>query len=245
LAQHFGVPVKPIEATSRLRFMVGSRLAIEWQDSAQHFAVSAEFVEGRLGHRLRKGVGRREPLARALGLHKRAPGWVVDATAGLGRDTALIAALGCRVSALERSPFTAALLGDGLRRGLRDDLIGPLLARVELLETDAESYLQGLIDADLDDQPDAIYLDPMFSEASGSAKVRKEMQVLKQLLGPPDDEEGERLLVAARASGARRVVVKRGQKAKPLAGAKPDWSVNGKTTRYDVYAHRPIDIDRA
>lgn len=49
---------------------------------------------------------------------------MVDATAGLGRDAFVLAALGCRVRMVERHPVVAALLDDGLQRGYQDPEIG-------------------------------------------------------------------------------------------------------------------------
>src|SRR5581483_10921906 len=65
---------------------------------AMHVSITpADLARGR--------ITRRDPFARALGR----AAIVVDATAGLGRDTILMACLGYRVIALERSAAVAAL----------------------------------------------------------------------------------------------------------------------------------------
>ena len=70
--------------------------------------------------RRRISAGKKQLLARAIGLHKHPAPRVLDATAGLGRDGFTLAALGAGVTLLERHPQTAALLRDAHRRALAD-----------------------------------------------------------------------------------------------------------------------------
>ncbi|MEX2100189.1 MAG: class I SAM-dependent methyltransferase, partial [Acidimicrobiia bacterium] len=55
--------------------------------------VRIDFARGPLGETLRRGGGRRDRLARALGTGRRGAPRVLDATGGMGRDTMLAAAL--------------------------------------------------------------------------------------------------------------------------------------------------------
>jgi 16S rRNA (guanine1516-N2)-methyltransferase len=58
-----------------------------------------------------------QPLLKAIGLKKGQPRPnVLDVTAGFGEDAWLLAAVGCRVLAVERHPVVATLLRDALRR---------------------------------------------------------------------------------------------------------------------------------
>lgn len=166
---------------------------------------------------------RRQPLARALGKGKHT---VVDATAGLGQDAYRMAVLGHEVLALERSPVLSALLEDALRRaGGGEKLAGQLRVRC----ADARLALKDL-------SPEVVYLDPMFPEKRRrSALARKEMRMLRDLVG--EDEDAGELLTIARRRARQRVVVKRPSHAGPLAG-KPDFSQAGKLVRYDVYLCR-------
>lgn len=83
---------------------------------------------------------------------------VVDATAGLGRDAFVLAALGCQVQMLERNPVVAALLDDGLRRGYLDAEIGPWLReRLTLLHASSLTALVAI-----EPRPEVVYLDPMY-----------------------------------------------------------------------------------
>ena len=84
-------------------------------------AVFVDFVEGKARHRLKFGGGKGQDIAKAVGLHKHKNPHVVDATAGLGRESFVLASLGCSVVMLERSPIVHALLADGLQRAKASD----------------------------------------------------------------------------------------------------------------------------
>ncbi|MEE4661595.1 MAG: class I SAM-dependent methyltransferase [Halieaceae bacterium] len=186
-----------------------------------------DFSDPGLLHRRRSGHN--EPLGRALGLHKWPGMAVVDATAGLGRESFVMADLGARVTMLERHPVVFALLRDGLRRGRASDdpRVAGLCQRLELFRADSVQWLQGRT-------IEGVYLDPMFPPSRKSARAKKGMWLFQQLLesGVQDDA----LLAAALASSQRRVVVKRPLKAAPLQDLTPGFSLAGKTVRFDVYA---------
>jgi 16S rRNA (guanine1516-N2)-methyltransferase len=173
--------------------------------------------------RYRPGASGRDLLWRALGTSVRT---VVDATAGLGRDSVHMACLGYRVTAVERSAVVAALFADGLARARAAKLLAedsPVL-RVG----DAREVLPSL-----DPRPHAIYLDPMFpSKHKQTAAVRKEMRLVRALVA--DDEDYLELYSVACACATERVVVKRPDDGLPLA-PNPSASYRGKTVRYDVY----------
>ena len=172
--------------------------------------------------RARTGPGMKKPaLLRACKLK---PGMrVLDATAGWGRDAAVLASTGAHVTMCEREGVLAALLQDGLTR-----LSHPTNLRLDLMPVDAKTYLEACEKADY---PDVIYLDPMHPERAKSARVKKDLQALQVLLGADDNPEA--LLVCARAYANLRVVVK--GPARLPALMKPSYSVTGKTVRFDVY----------
>ncbi|GAB4508530.1 MAG: class I SAM-dependent methyltransferase [Sulfuricaulis sp.] len=169
-------------------------------------------------------LSRRQPLARAFGKKART---IVDATAGYGQDALLLALMGFRVTAIERSPVVAALARDGLNR--LTALTGLALSeRLQLVNGDSRSLLPAIAP-----RPDAIYLDPMFPpKRRKSAAVKKEMRLLRELVG--DDADALELLEISRAIARDRVVVKRPDDAPPLA-PDPSMSLTGKLVRYDVY----------
>lgn len=209
----------------------GQRLELRATDQSCG-PVYCDFVSGAFGHRTRQNL-RGELLAKAVGF-KGKPMTVVDSTAGLGRDAALLALLGCGVTAIERNPIVAALLEDGLSRAARqagDD--DPLHDNLKLIHTDATGYLAALRGEAV---PDVIYLDPMFPARSKSALVKKELRLLGALLG--EEDNGDELLAAAVATGCRRIVVKRSTAAPFLhhpSGQSPTRSFRGKAVRFDVY----------
>ncbi len=178
-------------------------------------------------HALQRRRGRGELLTRAVGCHKGALR-VIDATAGLGRDAFLLAARGCEVRLLEAHPVVHALLADGLRRAAAHDDLAPIVARMHLERADARQRLSGPAVV-----VDAVYLDPMYPERRRRALAGREMQYFQALLDHATDEAT--LLAAALSAARRRVVVKRPRKGRPLAGRAPDFSLTGRSTRFDVY----------
>ena len=172
-------------------------------------------------------LSRRQPLARALGKKART---VVDATAGYCQDALLFALMGYRTTAIERSPVVLALARDGLRRltacaGITLD------KRLRLIEGDGRVLLSSITPP-----PEVIYLDPMFPpKRKKSAAVKKEMRLLRELVG--DDPDAQELLEISRRVALDRVVVKRPDDAPPLA-PDPSMSIAGKLVRYDVYLTR-------
>lgn len=182
-----------------------------------------DFLSPTWHFRLKQASLRKEALARAIGIRPRENPTLIDATAGLGRDSFLLAALGYHVILLERSPIIHALLDDALRRAR---IASPIVDRMSLLERDAIHYLAN-------QSADIVYLDPMFPEREKSAKVKKEMIILQQLLGK--EAETDELLNAALACATKRVVVKRPRLASPIANQSPSFSLTGNSCRFDVY----------
>lgn len=169
------------------------------------------------------GLSRRQPLARAFGRKVRN---IIDATAGLAQDALRLALMGFNVTAIERSSVVAALARDGLRR-MESERGLHLGTRLVLRVGDARQLLAQL------PRPDAVYLDPMFpAKRKRSAAVRKEMRVLRDLVG--EDPDAIELFGIARAIARERVVVKRADDAPELAPS-PSYSLRGKLVRYDVY----------
>lgn len=194
--------------------------------------VYVDFVAGKARHRLNYGGGKGQGIAKAIGLHKLKQPSVIDATAGLGRESFVLASLGCRVTLLERNELVHALLADGLLRAEQsgDEAVQEIIARMTLVAADALAWLATIAE---DEQPEVIYLDPMFPQRRKSALVQKEMRFFHEVVG--EDVDGGELLAVARRVALKRVVVKRPAGASELAGVKPGFVIRGKTTRYDVY----------
>jgi len=205
------------------------RLQLRKQDAPQLGAIYVDFVAGAMAHRRKFGGGRRQAIARAVGLKKKANPNILDATAGLGRDAFVLASLGCRVHLIERSPIIAELLEDGLKRAKHDSKIGPWISeRLSLSHQDSCKGFKGL-----PFKPDVVYLDPMFPEKKKSALVKKEMQMFQFLIG--SDSDSDTLLKIALKTAQNRVVVKRPAHADWLADQSPDTSIKTKKNRFDIY----------
>jgi 16S rRNA (guanine1516-N2)-methyltransferase len=199
------------------------------EDEPKLGAVYVDFVTGAAAHRRKYGGGKGQAIAKAVGLNKGATPKVLDATAGLGRDAFVIAALGCEVHLHERHPIVAALLYDGLQRAYQDAEIGTWMQSHMKMSFGTSHTL--LPESDF--QPDVVYLDPMFPHREKSALVKKEMRVFQSLVGGDDDADG--LLESAKALASKRVVVKRPDYAPFLNNEKPSMQIETKKNRFDVY----------
>lgn len=179
--------------------------------------------------RLRRGNLNSEILIRAAkpGALGEAPS-ALDATAGLGEDSLLLAAAGFTVTMCERDPVIAALLRDGLSRAASDPELSDTVGRMTLIECDSVELMQKN-----DAYFELILLDPMFPERKKSGLIKKKLQLLQMLESPCDGEE--ELFCAAYAKKPRKLLIKRPAKGPYLAGKKPDYSITGGTARYDCY----------
>jgi len=179
---------------------------------------------------------------------------VIDATAGFGHDSLILASTGAQVTMLEQQPLMALLLLAEQQRMRALPNWQKLMSRLQIINVDALSYFAKLqaesVNAIKENDAkvvDVIYLDPMFPEDSyqdsktgKGAKVGKHMQALHQLASPPTSEEESQLLQSAQAivsQGARqgRVVVKRPQLAPLLANQQPSESWHNEAVRFDGY----------
>ncbi len=217
------------EASPLALVMTPSHLELRKRDEPKLGGIFVDFVSGAMAHRRKFGGGRGEAVAKAVGIRGGYLPDVIDATAGLGRDAFVLAALGCRVRMLERHPVVAALLDDGLQRGYADAEIGGWLReRLTLLHVVSQQALNSIVPA-----PDVVYLDPMYPHRQKSAMVKKEMRVFQSLVGA--DEDADALLEPARRLAKKRIVVKRPDYAPPLAGVATQSAVVTKSHRFDIY----------
>jgi len=146
-----------------------------------------------------------------------ADSYVIDATAGFGHDSLILASTGAQVIMLEQQPLMALLLLAEQQRMSTQPNWQKLMSRLHIINTDALSYFANAqntttlktTDAinDGDNQSiDMVYLDPMFPEDSyqdrktgKGAKVGKHMQALHHLACPPTLAQEQQLLKSAQA----------------------------------------------
>jgi 16S rRNA (guanine1516-N2)-methyltransferase len=177
---------------------------------------------------LRFGGGRGQDLAKAMGLRAGKTPKIVDATAGLGRDSFLLASLGAEVTMIERSDVMHGLLQDGMARARQEGgIFGTILSRMTLLHGDAKALLPKL-------KAEAILIDPMHPPRKTSALVKRELRQVREIVGT--DEDAVALMQVALRHARQRVVLKWPAKAAPMPGIKPySHQILGKSTRYDVF----------
>lgn len=237
--------------------------------SKKNGPVAIDFLTGKKAHRMQFGGGKGQPLVRAMGIRKDETSkkveenseldgnqqnqqnqsanntslpTILDATAGMGGDSFVLASLGFKVQMVERSAIVAALLNDALKRAQAQ------------LETQAAEVQQSinnlsLVNADsaqflIHNQPnvDVVYMDPMYPEKKKKAAAKKEMQALQQLVGP--DLDSAKLLDAALNTAKTRVVVKRPKGAPPVQSLaydiEPSIHISSPNTRYDIYVIKAL-----
>lgn len=229
------VPIKRIDSDPLVLFLDDNGLSLQATGRKAPGPVRAEFVSGKAGYRLAHGGGTGQLIAKAIGLKRTNQTLhILDATAGLGQDAFVLAGLGHRVTMLERSPVIHALLEDGLARAAADDATAAVVARMTLIHADSIRWLQEWMEREGQEPvADVVYLDPMFPHRDKSALVKKEMQLFRPVVG--DDPDASALLAAALACARYRVVVKRSRRAPVIDGAAPALTLEGKSSRYDVY----------
>ncbi len=218
----------------------GSSVALQQTGRKAPGPIMAEFTGGAVDHRRKFGGGKGQMIAKAVGVKAGCYPQVLDATAGLGKDSFVLASLGCEVTMLERSPIVQALLDDGVKRGLdfareKDAELFSVLQRMKLIMHDSTEYLSALA---AEKFPDVIYLDPMFPERQKSADVKKEMAAFHSIVGK--DEDADALLPLALTRANYRVVVKRPRRAPFLNSQTPSYQLEGKSSRYDIYTIKKL-----
>ncbi len=192
-----------------------------------------DFTQGAVGFRYRMGGGRKQALAKAVGLKKGKTPTVLDTTAGLAKDAFVLAGLGCSVCMLERSEILVTLVQDAMQRARAHPQIADIIqTRLTMLNVDAITYLKNLPTSYAFQ---VIYMDPMYPapERKNNALVKKEMRLLRALVGGDTDVNDLFQLALQRA--VQRVVVKRPKYADSLVGAEPSFYIESKNTRFDVY----------
>ena len=178
--------------------------------------------------RSRIAAGRKQPLARAVGIYRHGAQTLLDTTAGLGSDGFTLAALGAEVRLIERQGLVVELLRDAQRRALASDdrVLREAAGRVRIEHADARSLPEAWLAVDV------AYMDPMYDNSRRRALPQKSMQMLRQLAG--DDLDAEDLLRRLRR-WVPRVVVKRPDRAPPLGDQAPNACFKSSQARFDVY----------
>ena len=151
---------------------------------------------------------------------------VLDLTAGLGRDSILMALAGFNVTMLENNPYLAIIL-NYLSINFHDQLKLTIqyINNREYLQKNSQKY-------------HVIYFDPMFADGKNSL-AKKDMQLIDLMIKSADNfstADNEEVFNLARAHCLHKLVVKRDNKQQCVVSKpEPTYAKSGKTIRFDVY----------
>lgn len=179
------------------------------------------------------------------------PPLAIDATAGLGEDSLLLAAAGFRVVMYEKNEIIFELLKDAIERALNlpDDeefcILKSAVSRMEVHNEDSILAMRSLSVKNGSESsspgtavsssiPSVVFLDPMFPSRRKTSLVGKKLQILQQLEIPCENET--ELLDSAMLLNPKRIIIKRPPKGPYLGGIKPTFSLGGKSVRIDCIA---------
>ena len=190
--------------------------------------LKCSFIEGPILHRLKYGKGRGQNLAKAVGMKFNKNRNIIDATAGLGYDSFILASLGAKVTLIERSQKMHTLLQNGIDEGKSyGGQIEKIVNRMELLFGDSKDILPKLT-------PEVIMIDTMYKDRKKTALVKNNMRLVREIVGP--DSDYIELLKVALNCAKNRVVLKQPRYAEPIKEiTKCSHQILGKTIRYDVF----------
>ena len=190
--------------------------------------LKCSFIEGPILHRLKYGKGRGQNLAKAVGMKFNKNRNIIDATAGLGYDSFILASLGAKVTLIERSQKMHTLLQNGIDEGKSfGGEIEKIVNRMELLFGDSKDILPKLT-------PEVIMIDTMYKERKKTALVKNNMRLVREIVGP--DSDYIELLKVALNCAKNRVVLKQPRYAEPIKEIrKCSHQILGKTIRYDIF----------
>ena len=190
--------------------------------------LKCSFIEGPILHRLKYGKGRGQNLAKAVGMKSNKNRNIIDATAGLGYDSFILASLGAKVTLIERSQKMHEILQNGIDEGISfGGEIEKIINRMELLFGDSKDILPKLT-------PEVIMIDTMYKDRKKTALVKNNMRLVREIVGP--DSDYIELLKVALNCAKNRVVLKQPRYAEPIKEIrKCSHQILGKTIRYDIF----------
>ncbi|MCB0391313.1 MAG: class I SAM-dependent methyltransferase [Bdellovibrionales bacterium] len=188
---------------------------------------SVNFHSGSYLNIYKKGLSKRDPLAKAIGA-KSGTLKILDLTAGWLKDTWMLLQLGHSVTACEKNQLVYDILSNAVSIDRNIKEYSNLFEHLNLVHQDSLTFIQS---NDLSHW-DVAYLDPMFPKNSKTALAGKEMQILQLLVG--NETENQDILTQLLQSSIKRIVVKRPLKGPELLSG-VNFKVESKASRFDVY----------
>lgn len=211
-------------------------IALQISSQNKEKPIFIDFCSEKMLYRQRNSGTRKEAIARAVGLKTGQPLNILDATAGLGGDSFILSSLGANVTMLERNKLIHLLLEDAMLRAASNEVTADIISRMRLLNADSIQFLQNVVYYPSEGyglRPDVVYMDPMFPDKTKTALNKKEMRVFREIAGA--DEDIRQLLENALKVAKKRVVIKRPRNSSYVNSLVPDFAVEGKSSRFDVY----------
>ena len=182
---------------------------------------------GNMIHRISDGRLSHEMLSRVAKMDEK-NAKAIDATAGMGEDSLLLAALGYDVTLFEQNPVIAVLLKDAIRRAKKNPVLKDIVSRMHVIQGDSVNLMPEIVD-----KINLIYLDPMFPKRQKTGLINKKLQLIQKLEPPCSTQE--ELFNAAVSIKPDKIVVKRPLKSPFLDDRNPNYMLKGKAIRYDCY----------
>lgn len=229
LANTLGVlPNKQSEALSSFILSESNGLIeLTPADKGRGGSIQCDFLSPNF-QRYLSSVTRKSLIAKACGLKYGEPRSVLDISAGLGKDALSLANLEAQVSMVEANPYIYLMLYSGIHEIKQSP--SAISSNISLLACqDAKTVL-----TQSNRTYDVIYFDPMFPERKKSAKVKKEMQYFHQVVGE-DHNQPDEIFTEAVKQARKRLVIKRPKGSDFYADQKPNYSLESKVIRYDIY----------
>ncbi len=188
----------------------------------------ADFISDSMSYRQNFGGGIKQDIAKAVGIKSGIRPDIIDATAGLGRDSFILASLGSKITLIERSQTIHDLLADGMKKASKvGGRTAEIVSRMKLLHADAIELLPSL-------STDVIYLDPMHPPRRKSALVKSKMRQMRSIVG--EDPDQIELIKKALNSSCNRVTLKWPSRSPlPTVLPKCSYQILGKTVRFDIF----------
>lgn len=216
--------------------------------------VSADFLDSTFKYRLSKKNLANETVVKAVkGRQKAQELSVLDATAGFGRDSFLMAAAGMHVLQIEKIPLIHHLVNKALDIAKSSGFaeLENATKKITTVCGNSIEYMAARHNLQKEDRHNIVFLDPMYVDSmqqqqhSGlkeSAAVNKHLTMLQAItvMHKTEDEKDTlkreaQLFESAINYAKTKVVVKRPPKAPWLNRQKPSSSLSSKAVRFDIY----------
>lgn len=192
------------------------------KDFANDLAMEIDFVKQIKSLRAKKLAG--ENLLKAIG-KKNKNLKIYDLTAGLGRDSLLMALAGYDVVMVEKNKLIFQMLNHAYEKLAREDNL--LAKKINLVNEDNYHFVKNMsLNEDI-----LFYLDPMFSARVKTAKVKKEMQIMQQICEKTDNLEGLISLCLTKAP----LILKRPKFASDVINIEPHHIIFGNKINFIVF----------